>query len=108
MKLFINDRGYELDKAAVEAHFITAIMAKLNDLSGEAGIQRRIVKSAIGSVMGHLSGRYPELRRPEDMDTLEHAARSVVSLLLAEWEREPLRVRAQEVERDDGEHKNPT
>lgn len=97
MQLIMNGTTYHLDRGAVERALIDSVKKKVDSVEQEAPPQIQFMaRSAISGVMAFLGRKHPELRKPDDMDIIEHAARSVAKMVLDEWEKKPLEVRADE------------
>lgn len=96
MNLTVNGKAYEIDRQALEKKFGEVIVDKVNGVTGELGMFATGAKGLIGAIMGHLGNKYPDMRRPDGMDNIEHAARSVIKMIFDEWDKHGIEVEAKE------------
>lgn len=97
MKLIVNGKAYELDRAVIEKTLIETVKSKIGAIEKDAPMQISFMaRSAISGVMAYLGRKHEELRKPDDMDVIEHAAHAVANMVLTEWEKHPLEVTASE------------
>lgn len=101
MRLTVNGKAFEIDRAELEENLTAQGLKKLEEVQAQApaGLHM-IVNSAISAVFAFLGRKHPELRKPDDVPAIPFAAETVARLLLDEWEKNGLTVTAKEVIED--------
>lgn len=98
MKIILEGRTYDVDPQPL----IAQLEAAITDLqhSPEFGTLVGPIRAVAGTVLGALAMRRPELRRPDGVDTLTHAARLLASAVEAYLEAHPLELAIREATED--------
>lgn len=97
MRLTINGKKYEVDRKEMEAKIQDNVKRMMEEHAGEARMVESMVRSLLGTIIGLLARKYPNLARPDGVDTIEHALGLVLNWAFGAWEKDGLELKAHEV-----------
>lgn len=102
MLLKIGDQVFDVDPAPLQAELERQIDRFFGDPQSEFARFATPIRAVAGTVLAWIGQKYPQLRRPEGVDTLVHLARLASAAVVAQLEREPLELTVRQTEAKTG------